>query len=223
MLGAFQPVEEHLMIWRSFVPRILQASVTLGAAMSIVLCAPAGAQGAPSVLPSCVGQAFEQPFLPWADPASYVLAPGGSFEARQRVWALHGARVVNGNEPFFVHSASESRALQLPAGASATSPAICVGLAYPTVRMFALRSGSATSRLRVEVLFATPDRTIRAATIALLPGTTSWAPTLPMTLAGNLPATLDPQRAAVALRFSVLGSGATWRIDDVYVDPFRKS
>ena len=42
-----------------------------------------------------------RPFLPFADPLLYVLAPGGGFEAGEPAWTLRGgAAVVEGNEPF---------------------------------------------------------------------------------------------------------------------------
>jgi hypothetical protein len=196
--------------------------VPLAAVLALLASTPSQAS---TVLPgadSCAGQRFEQPFLRWADPASYTLAPGGDFEGSQ-AWSLRGARLVSENEPFHVHGTADSRALQLPAGSSATSPWMCVGLLYPTVRTFAVRSGSAFTLLRVEVLWRTTAGAIRSATTALLPATTSWAPTVPFALAGNLPATIDSRHSAIQLRLSVLGSGATWRVDDVYVDPFRKS
>jgi hypothetical protein len=210
------------MNWRSFSPRILQLGVALGAALAALGCPAAGAATSFPGLETCAGQRFEQPFVPWADPASYTLAPGGAFEGGPG-WTLRGARVVSGNEPFRVHAAGDSRALQMPAGSSATSPWMCVGLLYPTVRTFAVRSGSAFTALRVEVIWAVAGGGTGSATIALLPASTSWAPTAPFALLGNLPATIDPSHAAIQLRLSVVGSGATWRVDDVYVDPFRKS
>jgi hypothetical protein len=210
------------MNWRSFAPRILQFGVTLGLSLAALSAPTAVAATALPGAGDCAGQRFEQPFLPWADPASYTLAPGGTFEGSPG-WTLRGARVVSGNEPFHVHASGDSRALQMPAGSSATSPWMCVGLLYPTVRTFAVRSGSVFTALRVEVIWAIAGGRTRSATIALLPATTSWAPTLPFALVGNLPATIDSSHAAIQLRLSVMGSGATWRVDDVYVDPFRKS
>src|SRR5205823_679050 len=39
---------------------------------------------------SCADQTYSQPFLPWADPASYTLAPNGSFEHGSGSWSLSG-------------------------------------------------------------------------------------------------------------------------------------
>ncbi|MDQ8046139.1 MAG: hypothetical protein AAGC46_15235 [Solirubrobacteraceae bacterium] len=67
------------------------------------------------------------------DPADYSLAPGGDFESGAAGWTLSsGAKVVAGNETLGV--ASGSHALQLPLGASATSPAFCVDESNPNFR-----------------------------------------------------------------------------------------
>src|SRR5687767_13195318 len=51
-------------------------------------------------------------FAPWGDYANYALVPGGSFEAGTPTWAMSGgAKVVAGNEPFYVSSRSDSKSL----------------------------------------------------------------------------------------------------------------
>ena len=53
-----------------------------------------------------------QVFGAWGDSAFYQLAPGGSFEPGSFPWLLtRGARIVEGNEPFFVGGAGHSRSL----------------------------------------------------------------------------------------------------------------
>jgi hypothetical protein len=69
----------------------------------------------------------------------------------------------------------------------------------------------------------------RQMAIELLPGavgTGGWLPTLPLVHAGSvLPATaLNGLTADVQFRFTprrLLFSAPAWRIDDVYVDPYR--
>lgn len=81
---------------------------------------------------SCEEQVFEQPFLQWADPANYVLAPSGTFEQGSGSWDLEGAASVStGDEPLDVHGAGEIKGLGLPAGSSATTGAMCVGIEHP--------------------------------------------------------------------------------------------
>jgi hypothetical protein len=172
--------------------------------------------------PSCVDRAFEQPFLPWADVANYVQAPDAGFEDGGNSWSLSGgAAVVGGNEPFNARGAGDSHSLSLPAGSSAQSSVMCVGLEHPTLRVFhRLSGGSAFSRLQVEVVFEDAQGTVRDLTIGTLSGS-SWAPSTPMAVVVNLLALLPGEHTPVAFRFTPSGSG-TWSVDDVYVDPYGK-
>src|SRR5690348_15727206 len=88
------------------------------AAAVVALAAPAAASAGPLTdnAPSCDTQVLGQPFLPWADVASYTLNPGGSFEGGAPGWSLDGASVSGGNEPFNVTAAGDSRSLSLPGG-----------------------------------------------------------------------------------------------------------
>src|SRR3954449_403088 len=95
------------------------------------------AVAAPSAQAACASHATTAAFGAWGDPAAYFLAPDGGFEAGASGWALSGgAKVVEGNEPFFLQAKSDHRALSLTApGASATSPFVCVGAAEATIRV----------------------------------------------------------------------------------------
>jgi hypothetical protein len=173
---------------------------------------------------ACAEQVLDRPFLPFADPLSYVLAPGGTFEAGAPGWTLTGgAAVVDGSEPFALHAEGDARSLELPPGSSATSPAMCVGLLHPTLRHVARNRGGLLSRLDVEVVFADGAGTLHA--VPLLPVTGlpgAWAPTLPTPLVVNLATPLAEGLRRVAIRFSVPERAGTWQVDDVYVDPYRK-
>ncbi len=58
---------------------------------------------------------------------------------------------------------------------------------------------------------------------AALAGThRSWQPTLPTVVVANLLPLLPGEQTPVAFRFTPVGS-ATWTIDDIYVDPKRRS
>jgi hypothetical protein len=171
---------------------------------------------------SCDNQVFEQPFLPWADPANYVLAPSGTFEQDLDRWILsRGASVVSGNEPFFVHASGESASLSLAPGSSATSASMCVGIEHPTLRLFARNRGSVLSPLNVEVLYEDAGGHPHALTIGALIGKSQWRPSIPMPIVVNLLPLLPGERTAVAFRFSTGVAGGSWQIDDVYVDPYR--
>jgi hypothetical protein len=171
---------------------------------------------------NCGSQPLERPFVRWLDPFSYTLLSGGSFEGSLTGWSLSGgAGAVSGNETFYVHRPGESKSLSLPAGSSATSAVICVGLGHPTARFFARSSGgSLLSTLQVDVLFETATGHVLSLPIGVVPAGLhrSWQPTLPMPVLANLLALLPRERTPIRFRFTPRG-GASWTIDDVYVDP----
>jgi hypothetical protein len=191
------------------------------AAMAALLLAPDARAGALAASATdCQAQSLSQPFLPWADPAQYVLAPGGAAESTDG-WQLSGPVAVSGgNEPWFVTSATDARSLSLGAGASATTGAICVGLEHPTLRFFATGTDP-LSALRVEVLFEDAAGAIQNLTIGRVAGGSAWQPTAVMPIVANLLATMPGDRTAVAFRFTTEGTGS-WAVDDVYVDPFSR-
>ena len=199
----------------------------LALAFCVLLAVPAArAEAADGSLLGC-GYAAQYPFLRFLDPLPYTLAPDGGFEAGAAGWKLSGgAKVVSGNESFAL-SGPGSRSLQIPSGGSATSPPMCVGLILPVVR-FVAQGGSLLSTLKVEAVWT--DSAGRQRSIELLPavlgGSSAWAPTLPLLqLGGTLNAlTLNGLTTQMSFRFTprggLFGSG-TWRIDDIYVDPWK--
>jgi hypothetical protein len=186
-----------------------------------VLAIPAGASAGSleDQAPSCDSQVLGQTFLPWADIASYTLNPGGSFEDGAAGWSLDGASVTDGNEPFQVGAATDSNSLFLRAGSSAVSAPICVGIEHPDIRFFTA-AGNRAARLSVEVLFEAPNGDLLSAPIGAVTGGTSWAPTAPFPIVANLLALLPGNHTAVAFRFRAYGG--SFRIDDLYVDPYQR-
>lgn len=166
---------------------------------------------------SCSYGAASHPFAPWGDLASYTLVPGGSFEGGAPGWMLAGgARVVYGNESFFVRSAYDRYSLAIPAGASATTAPFCVSLVRPTIRLFVANGGSSASKLRVRVVFRG-----LLGILGILDGGTitaghSWDAS-PVMLA-TLNAPLGTRSAQFV--FTPADSLGAWRIDDLYVDPW---
>jgi hypothetical protein len=201
-----------------------RSAAVLALSTLVALALSAGsAQAGPLVASAgeCAEESLSKPFLPWLDPADYVLAPDGGFESGASGWRMGEASVVAaGNEPWSVRAAGDSASLAVPAGKSVTSPAMCVGVEHPTLRLFAKRtSGLATDALKVEVLFEDAAGTVHSAAIGAVASDGSWSPTQPMAIAVNLLPLLPGERTAVAFRFTAAGTGG-WRIDDVYVDPY---
>jgi hypothetical protein len=168
---------------------------------------------------SCESQTLSQPFLPWADVASYTLDPGGSFEPGSPKWDVSGARVVSGNEPYNVTDARDWRSLAISDGGQAVSPSLCVGIEHPDLRFFASTSNPSAA-LKVEVLYEDAAGNIRSLPIGSVTGNSGWAPTVPFAIAANLLPLMPGSYTAVSFRFSA--SGGSFQVDDVYVDPYSR-
>jgi hypothetical protein len=199
------------------------STTVIGAAALFLSAATASAGLLAPPAPSCDAQPLSTPFAPWMDLAEYTPLSGGSFETSAGGWTLTGgSQVVAGNESFDV-SGPGSSSLSLPAGASATSPAICVGLAHPTMRFFAKSNGGGllgVSLMRVDVLFVNNLGLVSSLPIGLVTGSASWQPTLPMSVVANLLATYPGDRTAIAFRFTPLVGSMV--IDDIEVDPYQR-
>jgi len=192
-------------------------AAALGVAATL---AATGATATASTSLGCPGTA-SRPFLRWLDPVSYTPVPGGAFEEATTSWRLGGgSRIVAGNEPFRVGRATDARSLAIPAGGTATSPAFCVGLGYPTLRFFAT-GGNLASPLEVEVIYSTALGTVTQP-VGLVLARSAWGPTPPQVLLANVTGllALDGLTSSVKLRFTALGSSG-WNVDDVYVDPWK--
>lgn len=160
-------------------------------------------------------------FAPWGDNDNYLLVPGGAFEPGTPTWAMSGgAKVVAGNEPFYVRSALDRNSLYLPSGSSALSPTVCFGLGDWHARFFVRNVGSSTGSLRVDVAVKSLLGLVSILDGGTVRGTGVWAPSprIGLTLT-NLCSLLGVK--AVAFRFRVVGSGAAFQVDDVYLDPWK--
>ena len=174
---------------------------------------------------SCSAHTYSKPFAKWLDYMNYTPVPGGSFEAGAKPWALSGAKIVSGNETHYVRSTSDTRSLSIPQGKSATSPAMCVGLAEPTLRFFAKQSGgllgTATGSMAVTVEFETSLGAVVSAPVGVVAANSGWQPSLPMVVVANLLPLMPNNTTAVRFKFAAVTGN--WQIDDVYVDPFRRT
>jgi hypothetical protein len=207
--------------WRTMGNRLLRRLLP-GALAALALAAmPAAASASGSLLDSCPTRTIEHPFTRWLDWSSYTLVPGGTIEGSLSGWKLTGgATVVTGNESFNVHGAGETHALKLPSGSSATTPPMCVAVLDPTLRYFAANDGGLLSLLTVQMLYYPPGGGVITLPLGVNVGGKAWAPSLPMIVAADLLGVLNGGQAQVAFRFTPTGLGASWRIDDVYVDPY---
>ena len=199
--------------------RILFAAM----AASITLLAPAGTANAGLLSESasdCPSYPTSKPFAPWLDYFDYTLAPGGSFESSAGWTFTGGARLTSGNEPYNVAGGGSS-SLLLPGGATATSAPMCVGLDKPTVRFFARRPSFALlPLLAVDGVYqdkAGVTRSLPFVGVPLAGG--SWSLQLPMASTGALLELGDQ----TMMQFRIRAASGTWQIDDLFVDPWRRT
>ena len=160
---------------------------------------------------TCTGQTFSQPFAAYGDTNYYTLASGGEFASPTTGWELSGgAKLVATTRP----DKTTGGALDMPSGAKAVSPAICVTLAYHKARLWVRNVKGAAG-----VLVAVSYPGVASQNVALLQGTgTSW--TLPNAF-DVLPGTSGSFEEASQVRFvfKAGGSGGDFQIYDLYVDP----
>ena len=200
----------------SFVRRV-RALVVFGLVGGTIAMAM-GAAPASAGLGLACPSATTTPFAAWSDYANYAFVPDGGFEAGAMGWSLGGgARVVAGNESFYVHSKMDKTSLSLPLGASATSPPMCISLLSSKMRFVA--RGDSGSKVKVQIIY----RGLLSNVLGILDGGTysagdSWKPSPQVGMLGGV---LPLLTASVSFRFTAVGGDAA--IDDVYLDPMKSS
>jgi hypothetical protein len=173
---------------------------------------------------ACSYSGTEKVFGPWGDQRGYVLAPDGGFEAGGSGWELNrGATVAEGNESYYLNDAGDSKSLSLPAGSSAVSPPVCMSIDTPSFRLVARNSGDPSSQLRVEAVYKLLGL-VRTKTAGTIRAGSTWAPTQSVSTVltlSTIVGTLIP--SAIEVRLTPLDSKGQWQVDDLYIDPFRRS
>jgi len=193
----------------------------LVAVVTALLVAPAAnAQASLVEVAPCDDARLSKPFAPWLDVANYKLAPGGDFERGFGGWTLsRGAAPALGSEPWGVTGKVGTRALALPAGATALSPATCVNAGSPTVRFFARSTGGLLPLLRVDAVYRDGLASVAVPVGVVLP-TSRWQPSAPMLTGSVATAALAGGEVPMSLRFTAVRG--TWQVDDVFVDPYSR-
>ena len=170
----------------------------------------------PSDTPSVCDTNATQPFARFGDNRYYVLTPGGSFEPGSKAWSLSGgAKIVTGNETFYVRATADRHSLYLPAGSSATSPPMCFAPGDWTLRFFSAGTGTVRVKIVVKSLLGV---------LSVLDGGSvtsgsTWKPTADVRLLlTNVCGLLATD--SISLRL-VPANTAGLRIDDVYLDPWK--
>lgn len=187
--------------------------------MVAVAAPPTMAYGSPL---ACSGRAESAVFSRWGDSASYFRLSNGGYEAGATDWALSGgASVVSSNEPYRVGGATDAFGLRIPAGASAESRTLCVSRGEDGLRFFVNNPHVSGSILHIEAVVRNPATGQIAQTAFDVNGDaapTGWAPTMRLGIPNLLGGSGTQE---LTLTFTTRGAGATWIVDDVYLDPFK--
>jgi hypothetical protein len=187
------------------------------ASLAVLFAAVAGgsAQAAPVVTPEACSQPdynFSQPFSTFHDSNWYTLAPGQSVNSFDGTgWTLSGgAKLVTTT----LADGSTGTVLDMPAGAMAVSPPMCVSAAYPSARA-QVRDLVGAPSIRLFVQYTNTkswQKPIAAGTFA---GKPQWANSQPLDLhPGNL---YGWQQETFTLYGGDKGTDA--QVYNFYVDP----
>ena len=174
--------------------------------------------GALAAAANCGYGDSSQVFLPWGDLADYSLAPQGDFSDTSQ-WTLKHANVTSDA------NALGPNALALGWGDSeAISPAMCVNLLNPTIRLMMKDvGGNGKSDVKLTVLYEDLNGHVQHLTLAKLRATSDWSPTITIPIAVNILSTAAASgMTAVAFDFKVEGlqKNETLELADLYVDPY---
>jgi hypothetical protein len=177
---------------------------------------PASAQ-LDAELAVCPGQTFSQPFQSLGDVNYYTLVEGSEFGQGEQGWLLlGGARIVEASRP----DGSQGPVLDLPGGAVAISPPVCVTLQYPSARTWT-EAGPSAGSLTVAVSYhAGRNAAGWSVNVGSISGASSegWELSRPMALDPQLGGREEGVRYA---RFLYVANGrrADFHVSGLYVDP----
>jgi hypothetical protein len=188
---------------------------SLGLALLAVTAAVAATAASAASAATCPPPpATSQVFKAWGDTNDYAAMPSGSFESTLSGWSSYGSGVVAGNEPWYVHSKSDSQAFALGSGGSFTTSAICEPLLQPVLRLFIKNIGTSTGRLHIEFL-VTQNNKLYVLDGGYVTSGTGWTLTNPIVGSWS-----GPLSGALQIRITAVGSGAAFVVDDLYADPY---
>jgi hypothetical protein len=156
-----------------------------------------------------------KPFSQFGDYRNYTFGANGGLESGGTGWSLSGARVVSGNESFYVHSTGDRNSLSLPAGSSAYTPKLCIGTTSTVMRFFVKSSDNGSVRVEV-VLRGLLGQVLGIFQVSKLSPGASWQPGPGILNLDSLLGLLGV--SSVQLKFTTLSGNV--QVDDIYVDPW---
>ena len=100
---------------------------------------------------------------------------------------------------------------------------MCVAAHSPFFRFEAKNTGAA-GQLKVEVLYLDGPKFTGEREAGTITAGATWAPTNRLSLSQGIMGVngSSTSQATVAFRFTPVGTGGRWQVDDLYVDPYRR-
>jgi hypothetical protein len=191
-------------------PVVASASAPEAATAPVEAASPA----VDAELAVCPGQTFSQPFAALGDANYYTLVQGSLFDSPDEGWALHnGAAIVAATRP----DGSSGGALDLPSGAYAVSPPVCVTLQYPTARTW-IEGVKGFGGVVVGVYYAGSRPVGGPVGLLTAPQGAGWQLSRPFQVHPQLTGAEEGVRE-VRFVFASLGRGSDYRLSGLYVDP----
>jgi hypothetical protein len=184
--------------------------VALGAAFAVP-AADAGSTSCPVVTTTTI-------FSPFGDSALYKPFQGSSFESGASGWSWgNKANIVSGDDGA-LPAAPGSHAVNIPASGTAKSPWLCVDSTMPSMR-FMVRRVSGTGSLTVTGVLNTSSGKQVTTVATVYPGT-SWTASPVIVFPPTLATAVSVGSINAQFQF-VADAGSSFRIDDVYMDPYK--
>jgi hypothetical protein len=180
----------------------------------------ATAQYTPQTVETCTDPSVAPLLSGQKDDSLYFVAPGGDFEGGTAGWTLEGGASIGFGSNAFSPLGSGERSLQLPAGATATSPAFCVDERYPYFRIAGGNLGESKAKIVVSVVYPGLAKNVRHAEDFDVDNKDRWKLSKKIQVKPNHGRKVGGWRL-VALRFEVEDAkpGVDARVDDIVVDP----
>ncbi len=189
-----------------------------------LLATPLVAAGPASA--ACATTPTKKAFSSFGDQRDYSLLPGGGFESGTTSgWALGSSSIVSGNESFLIGQKTDARSLAVPAKSVVVSPKFCVGIEHPTFRIFAKKRSGTWQTVLVKLRWTDAKGKVNDTTVGALNGSdyAAWKPTPSFKLAETLPLWQSGQTLTAQIVLDPEDYGGDWQIDDIYIDPYRRT
>jgi hypothetical protein len=198
------------------------AALALGAPVASAAKGPAKTAAEPVALTAaqqCAVADSSTLFAAWGDQNLYTPFQGSTFENGGAGWSWSGgASIVSDDDRLLTTAGSHS--MQIPGGATATSPPICTDSTMPSMRFF-IRRISGTGNLTITGTVGNGKNAYSAA-LGTVSGSATWAPTPQVVFPSYLATIVGTGSLNAQFLFST-DKGTTFRIDDVAMDPYRRT